>query len=189
VVSERIVDCRSLAIPKSVSFAIPSGEQIEILRRSVRYLLAIGQVKAKAKQLNLTDEQRSQLREREATEQAAAESALLKLYVEVWLPRVEDGGLGIEKVAAGGRPLQTTLNEKKMAMIHERVMELLTDVQRRVHGTVTPSKIIELFRLVEFNPGNTWLFQGGSLQVWIATIPVALRTEFFISSNPENTSL
>ena len=43
-------------------------------------------VKGKAKQLNLTDEQKGQLREREATEQAAAESALLKLYTEVWLP-------------------------------------------------------------------------------------------------------
>jgi hypothetical protein len=138
-----------------LGLAIPSGEQIEILRRSVRYHLAIEQVKAKARQLNLTDEQKSQLREREATEQAAAESALLKLYMEVWLPRVEDGGLGIEKVAAGGRPLQITLNEKKMAMIHERVMELLTDVQRRVHGTVTPAKIIELFRLGEREPATS----------------------------------
>jgi hypothetical protein len=70
-------------------------------------------VKTKAKQLNLTDEQKGQLRERESTEQAAAESALLKLYTEVWLPRSEEGGIGIEKVAAGGRPLQTTLSEKK----------------------------------------------------------------------------
>ena len=51
----------------------------------------------KARQLNLTEEQKSQLREREQTEQAAAESAFLKLYAEVWLPRVEEGGLGIEQ--------------------------------------------------------------------------------------------
>jgi hypothetical protein len=94
-------------------------------------------VKTKAKQLNLTDEQKSQLREREATESAAAESALLKLYTEVWLPRAEEGGIGIEKVAAGGRPLQTTLNDKKQAMIHERIVELITSVQPRVF-TVIP---------------------------------------------------
>lgn len=135
-----------------LALAIPSGEQIEILRRSVRYLLAIEQVKTKSKQLNLTDEQRSQLREREATEQAAAESALLKLYMEVWLPRVEEGGLCLEKVAAGGRPLQTTLSEKKMAMIHERVMELLTVVHQRVFPTVKPAKIVELFKLGEGAP-------------------------------------
>ena len=75
-----------------LGLAIPSGDQVEILRRAVRYLIAVEGVKAKAKQLNLTDEQRGQLREREATEQAAAESAFLKLYTEVWLPRAEDGG-------------------------------------------------------------------------------------------------
>ena len=50
----------------------------------------------------------------------------MKLYTEVWLPRAEEGGIGIEKVAAGGRPLQTTLNDKKQAMIHERIVELIT---------------------------------------------------------------
>jgi hypothetical protein len=58
-----------------VGLAVPSGDQVESLRRSVRYLVAVEQVKAKAKQHNLTDEQRGQLREREATEKAAAESA------------------------------------------------------------------------------------------------------------------
>ena len=55
-----------------------------------------------------------------------------KLYTEVWLPRAESGGITIDKVAAGGRPLQTTLNEKKQAMIHERVVELITQVQNRL---------------------------------------------------------
>ena len=39
-----------------LGLAVPSSDQIEILRRSVRYLMAAEQVKAKAKQLNLTDE-------------------------------------------------------------------------------------------------------------------------------------
>lgn len=38
---------------------------------------------------NLSDAQKDQLREREATEKAAVESAFLKLYTEVWLPRIE----------------------------------------------------------------------------------------------------
>jgi hypothetical protein len=135
-----------------VGLAVPASDQIEILKRSVRYLIAAEQVKAKAKHLNLTDEQRSQLREREATERAAAESALLKLYGEVWLPRAESGGVGIEPVAFGGRPPQTTLNEKKEAAIHERVMELLTNIQQRVFGTLAPSKIVDLFKLGEGEP-------------------------------------
>ena len=132
-----------------LGLAVPSGDQVESLRRSVRYLVAIEQVKAKARQHNLTNEQRSQLREREATEKAAAESAFLKLYTEVRLPRAEGGTIGIETVAVGGRPLQTTLNEKKEAMIHERIMELLMTVQPRVFSTLTPRKIVELFKLGE----------------------------------------
>jgi hypothetical protein len=137
-----------------LGLAIPSSDQIEILRRSVRYLMAAEQVRGNAKKLNLTEEQRSQVRERESTEQAAAESALLKLYTEVWLPRSEGEGkgIGIEKVAAGGRPLQITLNEKKQAKIHERIIELITQVQPRVFPTVKATKIIELFKLGEGQP-------------------------------------
>jgi hypothetical protein len=127
--------------------ATPSDDQVEALRRAVRYLIAIEQVRSKAKQLNLTDAQKDQLKERDATEKAAAESTLLKLYMEVWLPRAENGSIGIEKIAVGGRPLQTTLDEKKRAMIHQRMMELLTTVQPRVFGSVTPSKIADLFQL------------------------------------------
>ena len=140
------------AFRNGLGLAVPTADQVEILRRSVRYLIATEGVKTKAKQLNLTDEQRAQLRERESTEQAAAESALLKLYTEVWLPRAEEGGIGIEKIAAGGRPLQTTLSEKKQAMIHERIVELITTVQPRVFNTLVPNKIVDLFRLGEGTP-------------------------------------
>ena len=135
-----------------LGLAIPSDDQIEVLRRAVRYLQAVEQVKAKAKQLNLTDEQKSQLRERESTEKAAAESAFLKLYSEVWLPRIESGGIAIDAVSVGGRPLQTTLNDKKQAAVHERVMELLTVVHKRVFGSLAPTKIVELFKLGEGEP-------------------------------------
>jgi hypothetical protein len=135
-----------------IGLAVPTADQIEVLRRAVRYLTAIERVKSKSKQHNLTDEQKGQLREREATEKAAAESAFLKLYTEVWLPKLDGSNIGIESVAVGGRPLQTTLNEKKEARIHERVMELLTQVQKRVFDTVTPGKIVEFFKLGEGTP-------------------------------------
>jgi len=135
-----------------LALAVRAAEQIEILRHSVRYLLAIEHVREKSKQLNLTEEQKSQLREREHTETAAAESALLKLYAEVWLPKVAADGIVIEVVAVGGRPLQITLNEKKQARVHDRVMELLVDLQHRLFTTTTPSKIVELFKLGEGSP-------------------------------------
>jgi hypothetical protein len=135
-----------------LGLAVPSDDQIEVLRRSVRYLLAVEQVKAKAKQLNLTDEQKSQLRERESTERGAIEAALLKLYMEVWLPRAEVGGIAIDKTSVGGRPLQTTLNDKKEAAIHERITELLTVVHKRVFPSVVPTKVVDLFRLGTGDP-------------------------------------
>jgi hypothetical protein len=135
-----------------IGLAAPSTDQIEILRRSVRYLLAAEQIKTKARQLNLTDDQKSQLREREATDAASAESALLKLYLEVWMPRIENGGIGIEKVAVGGRPLQVTLDEKKRALIQQRVVELITNLQPKVFGSVNPNKIVELFKLGDGTP-------------------------------------
>jgi hypothetical protein len=143
-----------------LALAIPAGDQVEILRRAVRYLIAAKGVKDKARQLNLTDEQKSQLRERESTEEAAAESALLKLYTEVWFPRAEEGGIGIEKVAAGGRPLQTTLSDKKQALIHERIVELIATVQPKVFLTLTPGKIVDLFRLGTGTPPQLGIGTG-----------------------------
>jgi hypothetical protein len=135
-----------------LALAVASQDQIETLRRSVRYLLAAEQVKSKAKPLNLTDDQKGQLRERESTERGAAESALLKLYTEVWFPRADGGGLGIEKVSVGGRPLTTTVDAQKRAKVHERVIELIAGLHRRVFNSVAPGKIVELFRLGEGVP-------------------------------------
>ena len=135
--------------------AVPAADQVEILRRAVRYLLAVERVQGKWREHNLTSAQKSQLRERDATEKAATESALLKLYGDVWLPVSGDQALKIEAICLGGRPLQTTLDEKKRALIHQRLMELLTTVQRRVFGTVAPGKIVELFKLGEVGTGQS----------------------------------
>lgn len=130
-----------------IALAVPAGDQVEVMRRSVRYLLAIERIRDKWRELNLTDAQKAQLREREATERSAAESALLRLYGEVWLPRADNGSLSLEVVGIGGQPLQTTLDERKRALIHQRLMELLTTMRRKVFGTLAPGKIVELFEL------------------------------------------
>ncbi len=135
-----------------LALAVPSGDQIEALRRAVRYLLAIERVKSKPKQHNLTDEQKGQLREREATEKAACESAFLKLYTEVWLPKLENSAIVVDAIEVGGMPLQTTLNEHKEARVHERVMELITQLKKRVFDGLHPAKIVEFFKLGEGTP-------------------------------------
>jgi len=135
-----------------LGLAVPANDQIETLRREVRYVMAIERVKTKGKQLNLTDEQKADLKEKEATHRRAAESAFLKLYTEVWLPKLEDSRIGIDAVAVGGRPLQTTLDENKQARVHDRVMELLADVQRRIFTSVKAVKIVDLFKLGQGEP-------------------------------------
>ena len=132
-----------------LALAVPDAERIQGLRRAVRYLLAVQRVQGRSRALNLTAAQRSQLREREATERAAAESALVQLYAEVWLPESGAGALSMETAALGGRPLRTTLDAGRRALIHQRLMELLTTVQRRVFDSVAPGKIVELFRIGE----------------------------------------
>ena len=130
-----------------LGLAVPSGDQVEVLRRAVRYLLAIERVQGKWRELNLTDAQRDQLTERKATENSATESALLRLYGEVWLPRSDNGSLSLEAISIGGRPLQITLDEKKRAQLHQRLIELLVTAQRKVFTSVAPGKIVELFKL------------------------------------------
>jgi hypothetical protein len=137
-----------------IGLAIPSADQVEGLRRSARYIIAAGRVGDKAKQHNLSQDQKNQLRERTNTEAGAAEAALLRLYAEVWLPKVEQGDVAIEKIAVGGKPLQVTLSQKKQAAIHERLEELITTVQPRVFRTLHPNKIVELFTLGTA-PGQT----------------------------------
>ena len=112
---------RTREFRNGLGLAVPAVDQIEILRRAVRYLLAVERVRDKWREHNLTDAQRSQLKERDATEKAAAESALLKLYGEVWLPSSDGGELTLDTVSMGGRPLQTTLDEKKRASIGDYV--------------------------------------------------------------------
>ncbi len=135
-----------------LALAIPATDQAESLRREVRYLSAVERVSKAAKKHNLTKEQADELRERKATHGSAVESAFGKLYPEVWLPKQEQGNIGFEKITVGGRPLQTTVNAQHLAMVFERNMELLTQVQPRVFSKLNPVKVVELFKLGEEDP-------------------------------------
>jgi hypothetical protein len=129
-----------------LGLAIPDKKQIETLRRAVRFLLAVERVESKKQQWRLTKDQLEQLQERKRTEEAAAEACFRDLYAAVWLPRVEEGEIGIERVERGGHPLQAT-------GIHQRIMELLTNLGTpRVHGNVTPRKLAERVKLGEPAP-------------------------------------
>ena len=140
---------RAREFRNGLGLAVPMADQIEVLRRAVRYLLAVERVRDKWREHNLTDVQKGQLKERGATEGTAAESALLGLYREVWLPSSDGGALTLDTVSMEGRPLQTTLDAKKRALIHQRLTELLTTVQRRIFETVAPGKLLDLFKLGE----------------------------------------
>ena len=129
-----------------LGLAIPEKKQVQALRRAVRYLLAIERVEERKHQHRLTKEQLEQLRERKRTEEVAAESSFRELYQAVWLPRVENGEIGIEKVERGGRPLQAT-------GVHERILELLTGAGiPRLHSSLAPGKIVERVRLGQGDP-------------------------------------
>ncbi len=126
-----------------LGLAIPERDQVEPLRRAMSYLKAIERVRGKRKSFNLTTAQMRQLKERERTENAKFESAIRSLYQSIWLPAVGEQGLEIEKVSLAGRPLQSQ-------GIHERLMELLTEIlPPRLFTSVTPEKIVELMRLGE----------------------------------------
>ena len=125
-----------------LALAIPDGRQIESLRRAARYLKAVELLRNKRRQLNLTTEQMDQLKEREGTEKSVLESSMRGLYTTVYLPQVSGGAVTLEQLDTGGRPLSAT-------GIHERLMELLTVVVRRVHPLLTPAKFMELLQLGE----------------------------------------
>lgn len=135
-----------------LGLAVPAADQIEVLRRSVRYVMAMERVRQNAKKHNLTDDQKEQLREKEASERGSVESAFLKLYTEVWLPK-QNGGLSVEPITLGGRQINARLDEQKRALVHQRAMDLLREIGRRVFNSVVPSKIRDLFQLGDLKPG------------------------------------
>ncbi|MCD6101177.1 MAG: ATP-binding protein [Candidatus Marinimicrobia bacterium] len=126
-----------------LALAIPDKNQIEPLRRAVRYLIAVQRVKGKNKSLNLTEEQQEQLKEREKTEKASRDSSFRNLYNTVWLLNLEDGKPVLETREVGGRALQAT-------NIHERLMELLMRVPPpKVFDSLTAKRLSDLIKIEE----------------------------------------
>ncbi|MBN2393686.1 MAG: DUF499 domain-containing protein [Anaerolineae bacterium] len=129
-----------------IGLAIPERRQVEQLRSAARYLEAIKRVRAKRQQYNLTTPQMQQLKEREGTENTRFESALRQLYETVWLPQTGRQGLTgqsaliLEKLTLTGRPTAAS-------GIHERLMELLTDIAHKVFVSLTADKIVTLMQL------------------------------------------
>lgn len=127
-----------------VALAIPDKNQIEPLRRAVRYLIAVERIRRKKKSLNLTEEQLEQLSERERTEKASRDSSFRNLYNTVWLLKMEDGRPALESLEVGGRALQAT-------NIHERLTELLMRVHPpKVFDSLTAKKLLDL---IDFKEG------------------------------------
>lgn len=125
------------------ALAIPDKTQIEPLRRSIRYLIAVERVRGKKKSLNLTEEQLEQLKEREKTEKASRNSSFRNLYNTVWLLKMEDGSPSLETLEVGGRALQAT-------NIHERLMELLMRVPPpKVFDSLTAKRLLDLIKIDE----------------------------------------
>jgi len=125
-----------------LGLAIPNWQQVAPARRAKQYLKAIAVLRQKRALLNLTTEQMAELKEREDAEKSRLESAMRNLYTEVWLPRLENGQIQLEKLEIGGHPLQANL-------MHERLLELLKAIKHRLFGVLTPSKLIEHLRLGE----------------------------------------
>ena len=132
----------------SLGLAMPLKSQIEPLKRTIKYLIAIDRIKSRRRQLNLTERQIEELKERERTEKSSFESSFKNLYASVWLVKADNGKLTLEKLEIGGRPIQAQ-------NIHERLIEFLTRIQRKIFDTIRPRKIIELMRLGE--EGKMWL--------------------------------
>ncbi len=126
----------------ALGLAVPNLQEIESLRRAMRYALAVERLRGKKVQNNLTTEQMAQLKERGDTEKGKVESAFRNLYNAVWLPTANNGSISLEAIDIGARPLGATT-------IHERLMELLTTVQNKVYGTLKAHKLLEYMRLGE----------------------------------------
>ena len=103
------------------------------------------------------------LRGPQAAERVAIEPAFRRIYVEVWLPRVESGLIVTEAFAVGGRSLRTTLSDHRDAVTHARVLEVVTQVQPRVCSALALTRITDLFRPDEGTPpptGRTQVHHG-----------------------------
>lgn len=124
-----------------IGLAISDKRQLEGLRRSAKYLLAVDRVRSKKGSYKLTKDQMEQLREREQTEKSGFESGVRALYRAVWLLKMENGKPGIEKLEIGARPL-------KEQGVHERLIEFLgKNVSGKLFDEFRATKLLSLLQM------------------------------------------
>lgn len=83
----------------------------------------------------------------EFVEQTYQISHLKEFYATVWLPSVDVGQITIEKVEGSNRPLQATI-------IHERMLELIMGINKKVFSSIKPAKIVEKLKLGDSTNGQ-----------------------------------
>ena len=124
-----------------IGLALSDKRQLEGLRRSAKYLLAVERVRLKKGSYKLTKDQMDQLREREQTEKSGFESGMRALYPAVLLLKMESGKPKIDKVEIGARPL-------KEQGVHERLIELLgKNVSSKLFDEFRASKLLPLMQM------------------------------------------
>lgn len=140
---ELLTQCGALPrrFRNGIGLAISDRRQIEGLRRSAKYILAVERVRSKKGSYKLTKDQMEQLREREQTEKSGFESGVRTLYPAVWLLKMENGKPGIDKLEIEARPL-------KEQGIHERLMELLgKNVRGKLFDEFRATKLLSLLQM------------------------------------------
>ncbi|MGB9553804.1 MAG: AAA family ATPase, partial [bacterium] len=137
---ELLAQCGALPrrFRNGIGLAVPDRRQLEGLRRSAKYLLAVDRVRQKKGSYKLTKDQMEQLREREQTEKSGFESGVRVLYPAIWFLKMENGKPAIEKLEIGARPL-------KEQGVHERLIEFLgKNVSGKLFDELRATKLLSL---------------------------------------------
>lgn len=124
-----------------IGLAISDKRQLEGLRRSAKYLLAVERVRSKKGSYKLTKDQMEQLKEREQTEKSGFESGVRALYPTVLLLKMQNGKPALERIEIEARPL-------KEQGVHERLIELLSkNVRGKLFDEFRASKLLTLMQM------------------------------------------
>lgn len=130
-----------------IGLVIPQKSKVASLQKAVSYLLAVEKVETNKSQHRLTKDQLDQLKDRRRKEETSIEADLKELYATVWLPSVDGGQITIEKVEGGNRPLQSS-------NVHERMIELVTVMNKKVFSSIKSTKIVERLKLGDSTDGQ-----------------------------------
>lgn len=125
----------------ALALALPSATSFEEARSSARQTLAIESLLSRASKLNLSPEQKDELKERQKAADTALATALGQAYERVAVPQGigDDGKVEFTEVALG-----TVLGVGRT--LHERVRDAL---QAEVFDSLEPSRVAVIAKLDE----------------------------------------